>query len=279
MLQKTRALILHRYEFSESSLVIKALTPQGPVSLLAKGARRPKSPLRGQLEPLYETEVVYNNKESRDLHPLNQVSLLEPFRLLHERLEHNATGGFLSEIILRAYPGGMDHPEEIYNLFHQYLRLLNHPDLKAPRLHYVVMRFLAGFCDALGFGINSSHCSECGFPFSFSNEPEHNRANTVSSNHTDTASSGSIRSENPWCKVHDLNLSEGALWCSDCRAEANKRWSPVLLEHLPLISSTQSPEITAKSRVHLEDFMLHYLQLHIGQSLNLKSLEWYRSMV
>jgi len=265
MLQKTRAIILHRYEFSESSFVLKTLTPQGPVSLLAKGARRPKSPFRGLLEPLFEVEVVYTDKESRDLHPLQQVSLLESFRLVHERLEHNATAGLLSEIILRAYPGGMDHPEEIYTVLHQYLRLLNHADLKAPRLHYAVMRFLAAFCDALGFGIDFAHCSECGFPFV--NQLQ-NSTPIVSANTNDING-----------QVHDLNLSEGALWCSECRPKVNKRWDPILLTHLPLISSTQSPEISAKARIYLEDFMLHYLQLHIGQSLNLKSLDWYRELM
>jgi len=50
--QGQSAFVLHARDYSETSLIIEALTPRhGRLGLLAKGARRPSSPFRGLLEP------------------------------------------------------------------------------------------------------------------------------------------------------------------------------------------------------------------------------------
>jgi DNA repair protein RecO (recombination protein O) len=47
------AFVLHSRDYSETSLILEVITPQyGRVGLLAKGARRPRSPWRGLLQPL-----------------------------------------------------------------------------------------------------------------------------------------------------------------------------------------------------------------------------------
>ena len=53
-----RALLLRRIPYGDSSLVCHFLTARhGRVALMAKGARRPKSPFRASLEPLFELEI------------------------------------------------------------------------------------------------------------------------------------------------------------------------------------------------------------------------------
>lgn len=52
------ALLLRRIPFSDTSLVCHFLTRQhGRVALMARGARRAKSPFRGALEPLYTLSI------------------------------------------------------------------------------------------------------------------------------------------------------------------------------------------------------------------------------
>jgi len=54
------ALLLRRIPYSETSLICHFLTPEhGRFSLMAKGARRAKSPIRAALEPLYPLSITW----------------------------------------------------------------------------------------------------------------------------------------------------------------------------------------------------------------------------
>ena len=45
---KTRAIVLHRYAYSDSSWIVKALTEEvGIVSFIVKGGKRKESPFKG----------------------------------------------------------------------------------------------------------------------------------------------------------------------------------------------------------------------------------------
>jgi len=55
------AVLLRRTAWSESSLIVQLLTrTHGRIALLARGARRAKSPFRGQLEPLHRLRVAWH---------------------------------------------------------------------------------------------------------------------------------------------------------------------------------------------------------------------------
>jgi DNA repair protein RecO (recombination protein O) len=62
---RDRALLLRRIPYGDSSLVIHLLTEHhGVLSLMARGARRAKSPFRATLEPLYELSVAWRSGRS-----------------------------------------------------------------------------------------------------------------------------------------------------------------------------------------------------------------------
>jgi DNA repair protein RecO (recombination protein O) len=62
---RDRALLLRRIPYGDSSLVIHLLTEShGVLSLMARGARRAKSPLRAALEPLYELSAAWRSGRS-----------------------------------------------------------------------------------------------------------------------------------------------------------------------------------------------------------------------
>ena len=57
---KSRAIVLHRYAYSDSSWIVKALTEEcGIVSFIVKGGKRKESPFKGALDPLALSEVVF----------------------------------------------------------------------------------------------------------------------------------------------------------------------------------------------------------------------------
>ncbi len=100
------AFILHTYPYRETSLVAEVFTRNfGRLPLLAKGARRPHSPLRGLLRPFQPLQLSWGGKsELRMLHkaewqgglaPLQGTSLICGFylnellmRLLHRNDPH-----------------------------------------------------------------------------------------------------------------------------------------------------------------------------------------------
>jgi len=100
------AFILHSYPYRETSLIVEAFTRNsGRVPLLAKGAKRPKSALRGMLrafQPLQlnwggksELRVLYKAEWQGGLAPLQGTSLICGFylnelliRLLHRNDPH-----------------------------------------------------------------------------------------------------------------------------------------------------------------------------------------------
>ncbi|HKJ83447.1 MAG TPA: DNA repair protein RecO [Mariprofundaceae bacterium] len=57
---RDRAMLLRRIAYGESSLVVHMLTAgHGRIALMAKGARRAKSPFRATLAPLHELDVAW----------------------------------------------------------------------------------------------------------------------------------------------------------------------------------------------------------------------------
>ncbi len=71
---KDRAVILRTYEFGESSLIAVALArDSGKIRLLAKGARRTRSPLYGGLKTGALGEIVYYSRRERDLQLLSEI--------------------------------------------------------------------------------------------------------------------------------------------------------------------------------------------------------------
>lgn len=73
--QWQRAFVLHRREYSESSLLVEFFTEHhGRITLLAKGARRARSPLKAVLQPFTPLLVRWSGKG--DLKHSQRQSLL-----------------------------------------------------------------------------------------------------------------------------------------------------------------------------------------------------------
>src|SRR5690625_7432963 len=77
MIVKTEAIVLRKVDFSESSIIATLFTrKKGVISVIAKGAKKPRSKFAAALVPGQLLEVVFYNKESRDVQTLSEVSYL-----------------------------------------------------------------------------------------------------------------------------------------------------------------------------------------------------------
>lgn len=75
--ERTTGVVLRTRPLTESSLIVHWLTPDlGRVGTIAKGARRPKSPLRGKIDLFYTAEFTFARSRRSDLHILREASLL-----------------------------------------------------------------------------------------------------------------------------------------------------------------------------------------------------------
>ena len=76
--EKCNGLVLRLRPLKDTSLIVHWLPPEyGRFATTANGARRSKSPFRGQLDLLFEANIVFRRSRRTDLHTLTEVNLAE----------------------------------------------------------------------------------------------------------------------------------------------------------------------------------------------------------
>lgn len=98
--------VLHTYPFKETSLVVELLTRDfGRVAAVAKGARRPRSAMRGMLQSFQPLVGAWSGKaELKNLHSLEWGE-----SLLLLKGEALMCGFYLNELMLRLLPREDEH--------------------------------------------------------------------------------------------------------------------------------------------------------------------------
>ena len=98
--------VLHTYPFKETSLVVELFTREfGRISAVAKGARRPRSAMRGMLQSFQPLLGAWSGKlELKTLHSLEWYA-----GLLMLQGEALMCGFYLNELLLRLLPREDSH--------------------------------------------------------------------------------------------------------------------------------------------------------------------------
>ncbi len=114
------AYVLHTYAFKETSLVAELFTKaHGRVATLAKGARRPRSAMRGQLQSFQMLFATWSGKnELKTLHSLDWADglvLLQGEALM--------CGFYLNELLLRLLPREDAH-EQLFDYYQATLKVI-----------------------------------------------------------------------------------------------------------------------------------------------------------
>jgi DNA repair protein RecO (recombination protein O) len=156
----TLATILKTYEYSETSKIIRLLTRDvGLCSVIAKGARRPKSRFGGLLEPFTDGVATFYAKEGRELHTLSSFELRRERQALGRELVRYAGAGLLTEMALRFAPAAAD--DELFAQLGSGLdRLLD----EAGNAETAILEETWKLVWQLGFAPSVERCSVCGEP-------------------------------------------------------------------------------------------------------------------
>lgn len=157
----TPALVLHGFPYSETSKIVRLMTPwHGVQSAIAKGALKPKSRFGAALQPLSEGTAQLYMKPGRDLHTLADFDVTTTRQELARDVARFAAGAALAELVLRFAPGAA-HPE-IYEL------IVGHLDRLAvvprSRLEGTALVALWAVIGALGFAPVVDSCARGGHP-------------------------------------------------------------------------------------------------------------------
>jgi len=95
MLIATDAIILKVTPYSETSLIVRILTQEiGKVTVIAKGARRPKSGFSAMLDPMNLVHCHFYYKDSRDIQTLKEVSISSSSSIIRTSLLKLSLGLF-----------------------------------------------------------------------------------------------------------------------------------------------------------------------------------------
>ena len=141
--------VLHTYPFKETSLVVELFTHGfGRVATTAKGARRPRSAMRGMLQSFQPLVATWSGKlELKTLHSLEWGG-----GLLLLKGEALMCGFYLNELLLRLLPREDAH-EALFEYYSATIKILaNNQDLAS-----TLRRFELKLLQELGYAIPLHH--------------------------------------------------------------------------------------------------------------------------
>ncbi len=259
---KTRAIVLHRFPYSDSSWIVKALAEEtGTVSFIVKGGKRKDSPFRGALDPLALSEIVYRENPNTELQFLKEASVINWHAHLREDLLALAKAQVMAEIVLRYAPAGVPLEGE-FALLEEALAALDEPDIKLPAgdnsevkppadsavklpasniansKSGIFARWLLETCELWGYHLDMSSCSRCGKPIEVA--------------------------------AADFHPETGAFVCKNCLGVETPRARPETLAGFEALRTGRAiahPEFT-------ENALLAYLRNHIGFMREINSLKF-----
>jgi DNA repair protein RecO (recombination protein O) len=123
-IEKSEALVLRVIPFRDTSKILTVYTAEhGVVSLLAKGVRSARPRFGAALELFASIDVVYYQKDSRELQLLSQATLLDPHLGLCDDSERYAFGVAVLEFLLKVL-AGQEPPGRLYPLSQRTLEVL-----------------------------------------------------------------------------------------------------------------------------------------------------------
>ncbi len=142
--------VLHTYPFKETSLVVELFTREfGRISAVAKGARRPRSAMRGMLQSFQPLLGAWSGKlELKTLHSLEWYA-----GLLMLQGEALMCGFYLNELLLRLLPREDSH-EALFDVYAQTLISLSHAPSDSAN---ILRRFELRLLQSLGYAVPLTH--------------------------------------------------------------------------------------------------------------------------
>lgn len=161
--------VLHTYPYLETSLVVELFTRNfGRVATVAKGARRPRSAMRGMLQSFQPLIATWSGKS--ELHTLNGIEWQGGLLVLQGQAL--ICGFYLNELLLRLLPREDPH-EALFEHYQQALQALtgNEPQTIVLRRYEILLLQELGYALSLTREAGNGDAIEAEAQYSFI--PEH----------------------------------------------------------------------------------------------------------
>src|SRR5215813_9854469 len=150
------AFVLHAYPYRETSLIVEAFTREfGRVAMVARGAKRPRSELRGLLQAFQPLLLSWSGQQEL------KTLLRAEWRGGLPRVGGSALlcGFYLNELLLKLLPREDPHPT-LFDDYEAALRQLASGEPQAPVLRGFEVRLLA----EMGYAMPLTHEADTGRP-------------------------------------------------------------------------------------------------------------------
>jgi DNA repair protein RecO (recombination protein O) len=238
---QAEALIIRRADLGEADRLITAFTPgMGKLRAVAKGARRPKSKLGGNVE-LFTCSLLQISR-ARSLDIITQAQAIENFLPLRDSLELTSCGFYICEVI-DAFTEENVEDRELFELALDTLRQMAQSGEGGRALRYFELRLL----DHMGYRPQLERCTTCGTVLL----PEANY----------------------------FSPAQGGALCRDC-GYPDMTARPLSLNALKVLRFWLSADIATAMRVKLDTALAQELKALLRDNLKyilerqLKSIDW-----
>jgi DNA repair protein RecO (recombination protein O) len=147
MLLTTRAVVLRTVRHGEHTVVLKAWTRHAGLRAYLVRISRAKGITAAALQPLNRLELVVDEHPERDLHPVRELRVAEPYQRIHAEPVRGSVALFVQEVFVRVLRQEAADPE----LDDFVMRALEFLDT-AEDIGQFPLTFLAGLGERLGIG-------------------------------------------------------------------------------------------------------------------------------
>jgi DNA repair protein RecO (recombination protein O) len=155
---KNEAIVLRKTNFSETSLIVQLYTKEhGKISAMIKGARSSKSKIGSKVDTLNWIEVVFYNKEEKELQLVTQANLVNYFQFIKSDLDKLKYASAICELIIKLVPE-KDANEKLFRGVTKMLSLINQ---QSSDHDFLFTQFLIFFIKEIGFELSFSKCPKC----------------------------------------------------------------------------------------------------------------------
>ncbi|MDP4114830.1 MAG: DNA repair protein RecO [Bacteroidota bacterium] len=156
---KTEAIVLNKINYGDTSKIVNLFTKDtGKVSVIIKGGRDSKSKIGKITDPLNYLQIIYYQKDTREIQLLTEADLLLFFHNIKSDIDRLSYASATLELFIKLIP------ENEYNLrlFKGLLKILGLLDDVTTSPIDLFCSFLMFFIKEIGYEIQLENCVICG---------------------------------------------------------------------------------------------------------------------
>lgn len=246
MFLETKGVVIRQTKYSEADKILTIFTKErGKIQAIAKGSRRPKSPLMGSTEVFcYSEFLMYNGK---GLYNVNQGQIIDSFYSLREDIYKLSYATFILELI----DSSVVEEEANDILFELLIKTLKTLTDMKDNYRKLLLAFQIKYISFIGFRPQLVDCANCG---------------------------SEIKS------MVKFDLLEGGVVCDDCftndinQLNVSRKliniMKVLLYAKLEDLEELSIPEVEEKK---IEEVLIKYITSHIEKK-RFKSLEFLKTL-